>query len=213
MAGVACGSIEARALAFSAMWWLGGHGEWERRDKSTDAHCSCAPIEDFGVNRQNGVLHEVPLEARRAGAIGLAPRCVPAGGTGPDRITPNDVGRLFDSTVRLACHSPLGARHGPLPACPHPALLRSDAAALALARGSREADEIAVARPGEKRRPALVPGLYSRFAVGILATAPTDPIGGTTTPAATARTFATRRGCGARTSTTLSRALVEQTTT
>uniref|UniRef100_A0A7S3X3Q8 Uncharacterized protein n=2 Tax=Emiliania huxleyi TaxID=2903 RepID=A0A7S3X3Q8_EMIHU len=37
----------------------GGHGEWERRDKSTDAHCSCAPIEDFGVNRQNGVLHEV----------------------------------------------------------------------------------------------------------------------------------------------------------
>lgn len=97
MAGVACGSIEARALAFSAMWWLGGHGEWERRDKSTDAHCSCAPIEDFGVNRQNGVLHEVPLEARRAGAIGLAPRCVPAGGTGPDRITPNDVG----AAVRL----------------------------------------------------------------------------------------------------------------
>ena len=121
----------------------------------------------------------------------------------PDRTGSHQMtwGRLFDSTVRLACHSPLGTRHGPLPACPHPALLRSDAAALALARGSREADEIAVARPGEKRRPALVPGLYSRFAIGILATAPTDPIGGTTTLAATARTFATRRGCGARTST------------
>ena len=34
-------------------------GEWERRDPSTDKHCSCAPIEDYGVNRQNGVLHEV----------------------------------------------------------------------------------------------------------------------------------------------------------
>ena len=34
-------------------------GEWERRDRTTDRHCSCAPIEDYGVNRQNGVLHEV----------------------------------------------------------------------------------------------------------------------------------------------------------
>ena len=34
-------------------------GAWENRDRSTDRHCSCAPIEDFGVNRQNGVLQEV----------------------------------------------------------------------------------------------------------------------------------------------------------
>ena len=34
-------------------------GEWEFRDQRTDRHCSCAPIEDFGVNRQNGVLHDV----------------------------------------------------------------------------------------------------------------------------------------------------------
>jgi len=34
-------------------------GEWEKRDKSTDKHCACSPIEDFNVNRQNHVLHEV----------------------------------------------------------------------------------------------------------------------------------------------------------
>ncbi len=36
-----------------------GHGEWERRDKSTDTDCSCSPIEDYGVNRQNGALRDV----------------------------------------------------------------------------------------------------------------------------------------------------------
>eukprot|EP00966_Prymnesium_polylepis_P144140 3327728-Prymnesium_polylepis.1 len=40
------------------------HGEWERRDRSTDGHCTCAPIEDFNVNRQNGVLQEVAADAR-----------------------------------------------------------------------------------------------------------------------------------------------------
>jgi len=34
-------------------------GSWEMRDPSTDKHCACSPIEDFGVNRQNGVLHAV----------------------------------------------------------------------------------------------------------------------------------------------------------
>jgi len=36
-----------------------GSGDWERRDKSTDKHCECSPIEDYGVNKQNGVLHDV----------------------------------------------------------------------------------------------------------------------------------------------------------
>ena len=34
-------------------------GAWETRDKTTDTNCACAPIEDFGINRQNGVLHEL----------------------------------------------------------------------------------------------------------------------------------------------------------
>jgi len=34
-------------------------GSWEMRDPSADKHCACSPIEDFGVNRQNGVLHAV----------------------------------------------------------------------------------------------------------------------------------------------------------
>ena len=34
-------------------------GSYEMRDPSTDKHCACSPIEDFGVSRQNGVLHSV----------------------------------------------------------------------------------------------------------------------------------------------------------
>jgi hypothetical protein len=35
-----------------------GTGEWERRDKSTDRNCQCSPIEDFNVNRQNGIVQQ-----------------------------------------------------------------------------------------------------------------------------------------------------------
>ena len=34
-------------------------GEWEGRDKSTDATCTCKPIEDFNVNSRNKVLQQV----------------------------------------------------------------------------------------------------------------------------------------------------------
>lgn len=34
-------------------------GEWEHRDKSADAQCTCKPIEDFNVNVRNRVLREV----------------------------------------------------------------------------------------------------------------------------------------------------------
>ena len=41
----------------------GSHGEWESRDVQRDSQCTCAPIEDYHVNRQNGVLRDV-LAAR-----------------------------------------------------------------------------------------------------------------------------------------------------
>jgi hypothetical protein len=34
-------------------------GEWEHRDKSSDKHCQCQPIEDFNVNVRNTVLNNV----------------------------------------------------------------------------------------------------------------------------------------------------------
>ena len=41
------------------------NGAWETRDQSTDAACTCAPIEDFNVNRQNGVLRKLLGDGRR----------------------------------------------------------------------------------------------------------------------------------------------------
>ena len=35
------------------------HGEWESRDKRSDAFCTCQPIEDFNVNARNKVLNDV----------------------------------------------------------------------------------------------------------------------------------------------------------
>jgi len=51
---------------------LSHRGSWEERDRSTDRNCACAPIEDFGINRQNGVLHTL-LRDRRYPYIRVLP--------------------------------------------------------------------------------------------------------------------------------------------
>jgi hypothetical protein len=39
-------------------------GEWEGRDMSTDASCTCKPIEDFNVNARNRVLRSVLMSGK-----------------------------------------------------------------------------------------------------------------------------------------------------